>query len=461
MTKSKFQNLRKKYPAFIYKAFSWETNKGKLKISFDFFVSPNIQFHPTVVIQNVTQQDIQRMGELALKNLVFHLGLMEIPSYWKATCSPEIIIEAGYLDKNQLQWWEDLILNGMGEFFYKNKINFTVPNFLNIRCARPGLAQPNRVFKGLFKNQTLIPIGGGKDAIVTLELLKKLPHRAFVLNPKQEHKEILKIALEKNPIVVERAIDPKLLELNRKGYLNGHTPFSAYLSFLSVFAGVLFDYKYIALSNERSSNEGNVKYLGKTINHQYSKSFDFEKKFRQYSKKYLAKNIGYFRFLRPLYELQIARIFSQYQKYFPIFLSCNEANKTKSGMQKPKRKWCGKCAKCLFVFISLYPFIGEKQTIKIFKKNLFEDRMLISLMEELTGQKKFKPFECVGTTKESVGAFYLCLKNGQPRLLLQHFQKHIAPKYPNLRKEAWSILSGWNEKNFLPSEFAKLLKQCL
>ena len=165
--------------------------------------------------------------------------------------------------------------------------------------------------------------------------------QCLALNPTRASKKIMKIARCKSSIIVERKIDKKLLELNQKGGLNGHTPFSAYLAFLSVLCAVLFDFKFIAFSNERSSNEGNLKYLGRVINHQYSKSFDFEKKFRDYSKKYLAKNVEYFSFLRPLYEIQIAKIFSKYPQYLNAFLSCNEAYKTYSGKKKPTRKWCG------------------------------------------------------------------------------------------------------------------------
>ncbi|MDO8633294.1 MAG: hypothetical protein Q7K38_01985, partial [Candidatus Wildermuthbacteria bacterium] len=307
-------------------------------------------------------------------------------------------------------------------------------------------------------NRVMVPVGGGKDAAVTLELLKKgnMDIVPFLLNPKPEQMKILSssslslgvgdLAKVGLPIVVERTIDSKLLELNRKGYLNGHTPFSAYLAFLTVLVATLFNYKYIALSNERSSNEGNIKYLGKTINHQYSKSFEFEKKFREYSKKYLASSIEYFSFLRPLYELQIAKIFANYSKYFGVFLSCNEANKTYSGRtqaglpaeaQRAKAgRWCGKCPKCLFVFLALYPFAGKEQTVAIFKKDLLKDKKLKPLLDELTGKRKFKPFECVGTIEESKAALALALGK-------IHDHK---------------VLHSWNSQHFLPPAFEKLLK---
>ena len=445
MQKSKLQlkveKLRGRYPRFFYRGYRHEVKGKNLEITFYFEVPPDIRFHPKVVIKNIPQTKRSLVG---LENLVFQLGLMEIPSYWKATSSPEIVIEAGSLNKEQVAWWKDLILKGMGEYFFQNKIDFTTPNFLSISSVgvHPWPDQENPWSgQGKPSSQTLVPVGGGKDGVVTLELLKKgnMDITPLLLNPKPEQMKILSLAKAGEPIVVERIIDPKLLELNKKRYLNGHTPFSAYLAFLTVLAAALFGHKYIALSNERSSNEGNVKYLGKVINHQYSKTFEFEKKFREYNKKYLAKNIEYFSFLRPLYELQIANIFSRYPKYFPVFLSCNEARKTKSGTQRGTGEWCGKCPKCLFVFLALYPFMGKKRTVAIFKKDLLEDRKLKPLLDELTGKRKFKPFECVGTIEESKAALALALGK-------IHDHK---------------ILHTWNSQHFLPSVFQKLLRRAI
>jgi hypothetical protein len=228
------------------------------------------------------------------------------------------------------------------------------------------------------------------------------------------------------------------------------------------------------------------------INHQYSKSFDFEKKFREYSQKYLTSSVNYFSFLRPLYEIQIAKLFSKYPKYFDVFLSCNEAYKTYSGKKLPIRKWCGSCPKCLFVFTTLYPFIEESELVKIFGKNLFEDpegkpsasyragKKLLSIMKQLIGEEKFKPFECVGTKKESLIAFYFALRSftqervrGKPIIklpfLLEYFEKNILPKYLNLapdrtcsgaelETESKKLMNSWDEQHNLPKTFEKVLK---
>jgi 7-cyano-7-deazaguanine synthase in queuosine biosynthesis len=354
--------------------------------------------------------------------------MIETLSYWKATCSPKIEILAGSLNEEQIKWWKDLILKGMGQFFFENKINFLERNFLKIES----FGRKFERFEGkLNENKILVPVGGGKDSVVTIEYLKKLKKDLilFCLNPNENQKKIIEISGIGKKVFVKREIDKKLLELNQMGFLNGHTPFTAYLCFLSVLVAVLKDCKFIAFSNEKSSNEGNVKYLGRMINHQYSKSEDFEKKFRFYSKKYLAKDVECFSLLRNLYELEISALFSQFPRYFDTFLSCNTAYQTNSGTKKPIKKWCGKCPKCLFVFTSLYPFIGER-VIKIFRKNLFEDKKLFPLILQLIGKRKFKPFECVGTKKESFLAFKLSLEkwikeNEKLPFLLKKFSNFV------------------------------------
>lgn len=409
-----FKILRKKYPKFIYEKYSYKISKNKLEIFFDFQIKPDIFLKPKIIIKNIKKSQINEIGERALNNLIFHLGLMEIPSYWKTTCSKEIEIKAGFLNLEQIKWWKNLIIKGMGEFFYQNKINFNKKNFLKINNFSNFISKKN--FKDLFskklKNKTLVPIGGGKDSIVTLEKLKKTKKEhnflnVFLVNPNQATKKVIKVAKIKNPIIVKRIIDPILLKLNQKGYLNGHTPFTALLSFLSVFCAILFDYKNIAFSNEKSANEGNVKYLGKTINHQWSKSSEFEKNFKWYLKKYLAKNINYFSFLRPYNELEISKMFLKYPQYFSVFLSCNKGKKI------GEERWCGNCPKCLFVYALFYPYLEKEKLFKIFKKDIFENKKLLSIMKGLLEEKKVKPFECVGTKKENKIAFDLSLKKAK------------------------------------------------
>jgi UDP-N-acetyl-alpha-D-muramoyl-L-alanyl-L-glutamate epimerase len=399
--------LRRKYPKFIYRDYDYKIEGGDLKISFVFEIPPNIIFRPKIVVKNI---DETRSDRVSLDNLVFHIGLIEMLSYWKATCSPEIVVEAGYLDKEQIKLWKKLILNGMGQFFYENKIDWRSKNFLEINnLQRPDVCKIYRDPTSVrLKDRYLVPFAGGRDSIITLEGLKKLEKdiALFTVNPIDKIQKVVKVSGIKKQIIVKRVIDKKLLELNRMGYLNGHTPFTSVLSFISVLCAVLFNYKNIAFSNEKSANEGNVRYLGKIINHQWAKSSEFERMFRSYCRKYLIKDINYFSFTRKYGELEISKMLTKYPKYLPVFSSCNTSMRIRGG----NIKWCNECPKCLFVYLTLYPYLERKQLLKIFGEDLLQKKSLRPILKSLIGEGKHKPFECVGTYGESRKALRLSRK---------------------------------------------------
>ncbi len=458
MEKKKLTELRKTYPDFYYDSYHYTVKTDELLVSFC-FIAGDIEFKPSVSIKFNSEIKVAKKNIEAMEKLIFHLGMIEMFSYWKAFCSKKIIVKAGYLDKNQLDWWKDLLINGMGQYFFENKIDFTKDSFLEIYCDAEYKA--NDVFSNPNASGVLLPIGGGKDSATSIELLKKVDCKItpFVLNNNRNTKKMIEVAKLSEAIVATREIEKGLLKLNQEGCLNGHTPFVAYLSFLGLLVCMVEKKKYLVLSNERSSNEGNTFFKGKEINHQYSKTVDFEKKFRNYVKKYLINDLEYFSLLRPLYELQIARIFSKNSHYFDVFLSCNEAQKTYSGTKKKTGKWCGSCSKCLFVYIILSPFLNKLEMNSIFKKDLFEDKDLIPIMLELVDEKKVKPLECVGTKKECLVGLYLNWKNNdllglkQP-ILLDYFGKKVMINHNNLEKEADKMLNNWDKKNFVPVDWA-------
>ena len=451
--------LRMRHPSFIYHAYRFELIKDSLYFRFFFEIEPNLIFHPEVKINGVAKRRLDKIGPEVLNNFAFHLGLMEIPSYWKTTCSPEIVVKAGTLDRYQQDWWKDLLLKGLGEFFYVNNLDFMGRDFVRIKSAG---SNNLAVFeKKLNSKRYLLPIGGGKDSSVALGILAKSKKKTvpFILNPIEASRQIIRLNKFEKTVSAERIIDTKLLNLNKIGYLNGHTPFSAYLAFLSTVVSVLFDIKTTLVANSRSSNEGNTVYKSEEINHQYSKSFAFEEKFRDYAKKYLVSDFVFISLLRPLYELQIAKIFSNFPVYFPQFKSCNKNQKQNS--------WCHRCAKCLFVYSILYPFVDRKiLTEDIFSQDLFEKKELLPVMKKFLQVFKVKPFDCVGTREETKVALQMCINKAKKRqkklpLLLQTAVSEKLVKFQNEEKSRQNILNGWDEQNFLTKDLESLLKQAI
>src|SRR3989344_5007585 len=120
-----YKRLSELHPEFIYKRYSIKKNLNSVEFEYEFTVSPGIVFKPRVVIPINQWKGI---GTKTLSNLAFNLGLAEIPHYWKATCSPKIVIQAGYLEREQIVFLKKLIIHGLGEFFYKNRIDPKKPN---------------------------------------------------------------------------------------------------------------------------------------------------------------------------------------------------------------------------------------------------------------------------------------------------------------------------------------------
>jgi hypothetical protein len=287
----------------------------------------------------------------------------------------------------------------------------------------------------------LIPVGGGKDSIVTLELLKefKSNNYLYLIGQRRASLDTAITAGYQSDHVIEaqRTIDLALLELNRQGYFNGHTPFSAIVAFSAVLTAYLNGIDEVVLSNESSANEPTVEqYCGLEINHQYSKSFEFEQDFKCYVSKYLPFAANYYSLLRPYSELQIAWLFSKLgQKYWSVFKSCNVGLK--------QNKWCCNCPKCLFVYIILSPFLSETELTSIFGENLLLKKSLQETRKQLQGISANKPFECVGSKNE----VNLALKN------LKNAGSHS--------DEFMRELHNFDTENFVPAALKPILKEAI
>ncbi len=443
----KFNELRNDYPLFYYHGFEIDDKKEELFITYDFEIKGLVRFNPTLRVPKSNESNYDK--EL-LNNIIFSAGLAEIPSYWKATCSPKIIIECGSLNEEQSKWVKKLIYNGLGEFFYVNKIKADINDFVSIESHGKDLVKKtdNKVYDGY-----LIAVGGGKDSLTSLEILKDIPNKkAFIINNRKVCFDgANKAGIEDKDIInVERLFDKKIIDLNKRGFLNGHTPISSCIAFISYLTAYVNGIRCVVLSNEASANESSV--MGTSINHQYSKSLEFENDFRSFTSKYLTDKVEYFSLLRPLSELEIMKIFTKYPKYFNHFISCNNGGKRKNIGKTDG--WCLTCAKCLFIYLLMSNFVNQDEMIKIFGENLLDKKEMLNYFLELLGKTESKPFECVGTIEEVNFTVNNLIKksNGNLPYLLKYYNENY-----NVEEPRYNLLSNINEDNNVPSSLLKLV----
>lgn len=441
-----YDSLRVAHPNFYYKNYEIQQKNNEIHVTYHFEIENLAEFSPSWTFPVVENFDFST--DENFKTMVFNLGMAELVSYWKITCSPFVFIECGSLFPDQINWWKKLYYHGLGEFFYLNSIKPDF-SFMSIRAMLPAknISPSQRYLSG-----NLIPVGGGKDSNVTMEILREFKddNHPYIINPRGATVDSVKIAsLSSSALCAKRTLDGEMLRLNSEGYLNGHTPFSAIVAFSGIITAYINSLKYVVLSNESSANESTV--LGSDVNHQYSKSFEFERDFNLYEKEYIKSGVYYFSLLRPLSEYQIASYFAKHKKYHPIFRSCNKGSHTNI--------WCGECSKCLFVYLILSPFLSFEELHEIFGRDMAEDEKLIPIFNQLIGHETDeKPFECVGSRDEV--NFAICeaiKKGGRVPLLFEHYKS--TPLYKSYASKKNPYPEFFDRNNLIPTGYLDILKK--
>ncbi len=452
MANEKFEKFRSEYKTFVYHGYKLENDGEFINIEYDFEIEGLTQFHPTDRIKLGNLDLANEYDSKTARKIVFNLGMVELISYWKCACPKTVKVECGHLHERDINWWKKLYFNGLSEFFYINSIDTDIDSFMEI-VTNEELHEHDEPEAFDCRDLNLITVGGGKDSCVTTALLKNYRdrNRFFTVNDQQARTDtVLAGGYTENEIVkTYRTIDKNLLKLNSEGFLNGHTPFSAIVAFLSLYCAYLIGARYIVLSNESSANESNL--IGAEVNHQYSKSYEFEQDFTSYVDRNIFDGIEYFSLLRPFSELQIAKQFALLPEFHQSFRSCNKGSK--------QNVWCAKCAKCLFVYTILAPFMDYGKLVSIFGSDMLDDGEMQSDFDGLAGITDLKPFECVGTRSEfQLALFLLCEKlkkeGKELPLLCRRFEEKC-----DKSKIDKNLLNDYNALNSVPEEFVEAIME--
>jgi hypothetical protein len=367
--------------------------------------------------------------EPALRAALRVLHLIAGVSYYKAGVPPEIAVDDGPLDATTADLLEAVYEHGLGEFAWQNRIELA-GKIRFPRAAGPVGTSIRAALKaeGGRTRRTLVPIGGGKDSLVTVETLRAAgePMTAVWIG----NSELIRAGAERTglPLMnLGRELSPLLFEMNRRGAWNGHIPVTAINSAILALAAVVYGHDAIAFSNERSASAATLEADGREVNHQWSKGYAFERAFGDWLHAHVDPGLDYYSLLRPLSELAVTRRFAALTQYHDVFSSCNRNFKILG--ERPASRWCGQCPKCHFVFLALAPFLPKPQLTAIFGRNLLDDATLAPGFDALIEWNAHKPFECVGEARESRASFAALAARAPWRedALVVRFREDILP----------------------------------
>lgn len=399
------------YQQFIFDSYDFTPENGELTLHYS--LDDQLHFTETFCFDFPYVQYDPQVLDRAIQTLFFLAGV----SYYKTYIPPEIVIRSGEMDSQMAAFFSKTYQRGLGEFWYVNKLD------PRTRVAFPANSDTVTPVQGNGAGQ-LVAVGGGKDSLVTIELLRS--QGADMTTWSLGHRPQLTPLVEAIGLPhswVDRNWDHQLLELRKKGSMSGHIPISAIFGAAGVITAILSGKRDVVMSNEQSANEPTLHYDSVAINHQYSKSQEFEQDFQQHLSRMFGDTIRYYSFLRPFTEVRISQIFSEiaFGQYHDTFSSCNRAFVHTSNSMS----WCGECPKCAFVFLALTPFIEREDLENVWGgRNVLLAPEMEPMYRSLLGIEGDKPLDCVGEIKESRAAMRLAQQR-YPEL--QKYQFEIVP----------------------------------
>ncbi len=368
-----------------------ETGRVLLDYGFDNGVSftETIDFAATLPARGTTAR---HAFNAAIRSLFVMAGV----SYYKAWLPPVLDLNGLALAEDEIAFFAEVYREGLGEFAMRNGLSLDG----RLQFVNAGAPDPDPPSAVDLPERSAVLIGGGKDSLVSLEVLRSsgADIELFCVNPREPMIDSA-TASGVSMATVKRSLDPFLFELNASGAVyNGHVPITAIVSLIAVAAAFVHGWSNIVLSNERSADEPTVD----DVNHQYSKSSAFEARFAEHVAMRVSPSLNYFSLLRPLSELHIAQLFAKTDRYDRVFTSCNKAFRI---LERTGERWCLDCAKCRFTFLMMATAMPPERLTGVFGANLLDMPEQLGGYEELTAlDGAHKPWDCVGEFLESRAA---------------------------------------------------------
>jgi len=354
----------------------------------------NFPFKERLVLPCAVRKSRSTMS--CLRALHLALGI----SYYKSSM-PSTIEHSYQMDDIEARFWNEVFINGLGEFLYVNQIPVDRLAKFKPQAGRQIEYEASEVS---FDKGSLLGVGGGKDSIVARELLRELnlSCSGFVLASQDAVGVTIQVSsvMGIDLLIVKRYLDQNLISFQQlDGNYKGHVPVSLFFALCGSLLASIYGFSHVILADEASSSIPRINWQGRMINHQWSKSLEFELKFKQYVHSFITDSIDYFSIIRQLSSVAVAKLFASYPNYFTAFTSDNFVFRIDAS-KRPSGRWSLESPKTLSSFILLAPWMSVEEVLNIFEQNLFDFAELETMFLSLFAIGSPQPLDCVGTVDE-------------------------------------------------------------
>ncbi len=260
--------------------------------------------------------------------------------------------------------------------------------------------------------------GGGKDSLAAFKLLERaavpfdtMVYSHDVYGKAQPQHDLIDGMLAHTAAgnvhrgwVYDNALDSPAARLYPEYGVNGILAAETVSSYWTALPIALaHNYTQLALGITRSTDEHNLVWekTGEAINYLWGMSTEAELLLADLIHTEIATNLTAFHLLRPIYDITVFSLLTQDEDAVPSTHSCAQ--------EKP---WCGKCPKCLYVWLHLAAYLDPATVDATFEQNLFDVPENGPHLRKMLGLEGFKPADCVGTVSETQAAYLLARAKG-------------------------------------------------
>ena len=215
----------------VFKFNDWQLNVSQFQLKLNYTIETIGQVTETLVFPTFNLAEFSDSRKKAIEKACELVHYLCGVSYYKSGLARKIEFNNEKPSKLIAKFVEKTWKYGLAEMAFENDISLKSHIDIPYSNQKQSDSHPLKLRK-----RSLVPIGGGKDSMVTIEEMKSLGKQfdLFMVGNSELIKSVAKTT-GYHLVHVSRKIDEKLIIYNKQGAFNGHVPITSINSAIAIF----------------------------------------------------------------------------------------------------------------------------------------------------------------------------------------------------------------------------------